>query len=188
MLRINYSPTKTGQQWILCGGLARPWVQELRSCWEDTRQIAAGSQRHCRDLAGVTFIDENGERLLSDMRDAGVSFICRRSRNPARRRQPGRSMENGRCGGMIAIAPCHGRIARQRESEVKFPPISKNLIASAGLAFLLSARPASPLRVCGKTTNAAGGMRCRHPMSKSRSSSRETSPLNASGSVLSMVW
>lgn len=75
MLRINYSPTKTGQQWILCGRLAGPWVQELRSCWEDTRQIAAGSQ-DIVDLAGVTFIDENGERLLADMRDAGVSFIA----------------------------------------------------------------------------------------------------------------
>jgi hypothetical protein len=75
MLRINYSPTKTGQQWTLCGRLAGPWVQELRSCWEDTRQIAAGSQ-DIIDLTGVTFIDENGERVLADMHDAGVSFVA----------------------------------------------------------------------------------------------------------------
>jgi hypothetical protein len=75
MLRIFYSPTNTGQQWTLCGRLAGPWVQELRSCWEDTRQIAAGSQ-DIVDLSGVTFIDENGEGLLADMRAAGVSFIA----------------------------------------------------------------------------------------------------------------
>ena len=75
MLRIIYSPTKTGQQWTLCGRLAGPWVQELRSCWEDTRQIGAGS-KDIVDLSGVTFIDENGEGLLADMREAGVSFIA----------------------------------------------------------------------------------------------------------------
>ena len=75
MLRIIYSSTKTGQQWTLCGRLAGPWVQELRSCWEDTRRIAAGS-KDIVDLAGVTFIDENGEGLLADMREAGVSFIA----------------------------------------------------------------------------------------------------------------
>jgi hypothetical protein len=47
----------------------------LRSCWEDTRQIAAGSQ-DIVDLSGVTFIDENGEGLLADMRAAGVTFIA----------------------------------------------------------------------------------------------------------------
>ncbi len=76
MLRISYSPTKTGQQWTLCGRLAGPWVKELRSCWEDTRQIAAGSQ-DVVDLTAVTFIDESGERLLSDMNDAGVTFLAR---------------------------------------------------------------------------------------------------------------
>jgi hypothetical protein len=75
MLRIFYTPTKSGQQWTLCGRLAGPWVQELRSCWEDTRQIATGSQ-DIVDLSGVTFIDENGEGLLTDMREAGVSFIA----------------------------------------------------------------------------------------------------------------
>jgi|SRR5580700_10041277 hypothetical protein len=68
MLRIYYS-----QQWTLCGQLAGPWVQELRSCWEHARRAAAGSSAVV-DLSDVTFIDENGERLLAEMRSAGVEF------------------------------------------------------------------------------------------------------------------
>lgn len=70
MLRICYS-----QQWKLCGQLAGPWVQELRSCWEHARGIAAGSAAVV-DLNDVTFIDEEGETLLVDMRTAGVQFVA----------------------------------------------------------------------------------------------------------------
>jgi hypothetical protein len=50
-------------------------VQELRSCWQHTRQTAAES-RAVMDLSDVTFIDENGETLLSQMRTAGVEFVA----------------------------------------------------------------------------------------------------------------
>jgi hypothetical protein len=106
MLRISYSPIKTGQRWTLCGRLAGPWVQELRSCWEDTRQIAGGSQ-DIVDLAGVTFIDENGESLLADMRDAGVSFV-------AGGVETQHVVDNLKVNGerhlrrMIGLAPCNG--------------------------------------------------------------------------------
>ena len=70
MLRICHS-----QQWTLCGQLAGPWVQELRSCWEHARGIAAGSASLV-DLSDVTFIDEEGEKLLSEMRTAGVEFVA----------------------------------------------------------------------------------------------------------------
>ena len=70
MLRICYS-----QQWTLCGQLAGPWVQELRRCWEHARRLAAGSASIV-DLSDVTFIDEDGERLLSDMRIEGVEFLA----------------------------------------------------------------------------------------------------------------
>ena len=75
MLRISYSLTDSGQQWTLCGQLAGPWVQELRACWERARAAAAGSKAvvHLND---VTFIDENGERLLSEMRNSGVEFVA----------------------------------------------------------------------------------------------------------------
>jgi hypothetical protein len=71
MLRICYS-----QRWTLCGQLAGPWVQELRSCWEHARNIAGGSKAVV-DLNDVTFIDENGETLLSEMRGAGVEFVAK---------------------------------------------------------------------------------------------------------------
>jgi len=75
MLRICYSQTETGQQWTLCGQLAGPWVEELRSCWQHITQIAAES-RAVVDLSDVTFIDENGETLLSEMRKAGMAFVA----------------------------------------------------------------------------------------------------------------
>ena len=70
MLRISYS-----QRWTLCGQLAGPWVQELRSCWQHVRRVTAGSAAMV-DLSDVTFIDENGESLLSEMRSAGVQFVA----------------------------------------------------------------------------------------------------------------
>lgn len=70
MLRICCS-----QHWTLCGQLAGPWVQELRSCWDRARCIAAGSSSVV-DLSDVTFIDEDGEKLLSEMRTAGVKFVA----------------------------------------------------------------------------------------------------------------
>jgi anti-anti-sigma regulatory factor len=75
MLRICYSQTEARQQWTLCGQLAGPWVQELRSCWQHAP--AAGSGSHTVvDLTDVTFIDESGEKLLSDMRSAEVQFVA----------------------------------------------------------------------------------------------------------------
>ena len=75
MLRICYSLVDCGQQWTLCGQLAGPWVPELRSCWEHAHRNAA-ALRSIVDLSEVTFIDENGERLLSEMCRAGVEFVA----------------------------------------------------------------------------------------------------------------
>jgi hypothetical protein len=50
-------------------------VKELRSCWQHSRRTGAPSDAVV-DLRDVTFIDAGGERLLSEMRDAGVSFIA----------------------------------------------------------------------------------------------------------------
>jgi hypothetical protein len=70
MLRIFCS-----QRWTLWGQLAGPWVQELRACWDRGRHVADGPKAVV-DMKGVTFIDENGEALLSEMRAAGVEFIA----------------------------------------------------------------------------------------------------------------
>ncbi len=75
MLRITYAETKKEQRWTLCGQLAGPWVAELRGCWEYHSKSADGVHR-VLDLSDVTFIDESGEKLLSDMRSSGAKFVA----------------------------------------------------------------------------------------------------------------
>ena len=75
MLRITHAQTETEQRWTLCGQLTRPWVAELRACWEHGRQVGANA-RTVVDLSDVTFIDESGEKLLSEMGSDGAEFIA----------------------------------------------------------------------------------------------------------------
>ena len=75
MIRITHARTETEQRWTLCGRLTRPWVAELRACWERDRQGGANA-RAVVDLSDVTFIDESGEKLLSEMGNEGAEFIA----------------------------------------------------------------------------------------------------------------
>jgi ABC-type transporter Mla MlaB component len=75
MLRITQAESETEQRWTLCGRLTRPWVSELRASWEHRREGGA-SARAVVDLSDVTFIDESGEALLSEMVRNGVEFIA----------------------------------------------------------------------------------------------------------------
>ena len=75
MLRITHAETETEQRWTLCGQLTRPWVAELRACWERGHQGGV-SARTVVDLRDVTFIDESGEKLLSEMGGRGAVFIA----------------------------------------------------------------------------------------------------------------
>jgi hypothetical protein len=75
MFRVSYSDTVDGQRWSLHGRLAGPWVDELRSCWKHARDRAPLA-RAIVDLKEVTFIDQAGETLLSEMRDAGVELVA----------------------------------------------------------------------------------------------------------------
>jgi hypothetical protein len=74
MLRVSYSDNAEGQRWSLCGHLAGPWVDELRANWY-ARDRAPRSPTIV-DLSEVTFIDEAGEGLLSEMQNAGTEFIA----------------------------------------------------------------------------------------------------------------
>ncbi len=60
---------------MLCGQLAGPWVEELRVCWNHARGPSP-LERQLVDLSDVTFIDEAGEQLLSEMHVAGVEFVA----------------------------------------------------------------------------------------------------------------
>lgn len=75
MLKVSYSDTADGQRWSLCGRLAGPWVDELRSCWQQARERAPRT-RAIVDLKEVIFIDEAGETLLADMENSGAELIA----------------------------------------------------------------------------------------------------------------
>jgi hypothetical protein len=75
MFRVSYSDTTDGQSWSLHGRLAGPWVDELRSCWRHARGRAPLA-RATVDLKQVTFIDQDGEKLLAEMRIAGAELIA----------------------------------------------------------------------------------------------------------------
>ena len=75
MLRFSYSESDGGERWNLCGHLAGPWVDELRSFWRRVRDRAPRT-RSLVDLRDVTFIDESGEKLLADMQCAGAKFLA----------------------------------------------------------------------------------------------------------------
>jgi len=75
MLRVSYSDTADGQRWSLCGRLAGPWVDEIRSCWRQARERTPRAAALV-DLKDVTFVDEAGERLLAEMQAAGTEFIA----------------------------------------------------------------------------------------------------------------
>jgi hypothetical protein len=74
MLRITSTGTDSEERWILCGQLAGPWVCELKSDWEKKVRETSGRKRIV-DLSDVTFIDENGEILLRELKDGGAEFI-----------------------------------------------------------------------------------------------------------------
>jgi len=75
MLRITVMETLTEQKWTLEGQLVQPWISELKSTWtktEDSRR-----ERKCVvDLAGVTFIDKNGAKVLAELSKEGAEFIA----------------------------------------------------------------------------------------------------------------
>jgi len=75
MFRVSCSDTAEGQRWSLCGRLAGPWVEELRSCWLRARERAPYA-RAVVDLREVIFVDETGERLLAEMEVSGAEFVA----------------------------------------------------------------------------------------------------------------
>ena len=75
MLRFSYSDATGGQRWSLCGRLAGPWVDELRTFWQQVRQRTPRAHAVV-DLKDVTFIDQAGEVLLAEMHSAGAEFVA----------------------------------------------------------------------------------------------------------------
>lgn len=72
MLKITLSETSRGTTFILSGRLAGPWVDELRRCWLN-KEAGRPAPYHV-DLREVTFIDEAGTTLLSQMHREGITI------------------------------------------------------------------------------------------------------------------
>jgi anti-anti-sigma regulatory factor len=76
MLRVTILETSTEQKFVLEGKLTEPWVSDLESAWNSTRQARRG--RMCIvDLRDITLVDESGKRILAAMCSEGVQFIVR---------------------------------------------------------------------------------------------------------------
>jgi len=72
MLKITTYADAARKTLKLEGRLAGPWVEELKSCWQqggDNSQIEI-------ILNEVTFIDEPGRKLLAEMHRQGVELTA----------------------------------------------------------------------------------------------------------------
>ncbi len=72
MLKITVSKTNQGTTFVLSGRLAGLWVDELRTCCPK-REVGEAAVCHV-DLREVTFIDDAGTTLLSQMYREGVTL------------------------------------------------------------------------------------------------------------------
>jgi anti-anti-sigma regulatory factor len=75
MLRITIVETPTEQKWTVEGRLVHPWISELKSTWTRTKTARRG-RRCVVDLTGVTFIDKNGEKVLSQLSKQGAELVA----------------------------------------------------------------------------------------------------------------
>jgi anti-anti-sigma regulatory factor len=70
MLKITIQRDERQTSFELEGRLAGPWVGELATCWRSS----TGARQLRVNLKAVTFIDEAGRNLLSEMHRQGVTI------------------------------------------------------------------------------------------------------------------
>jgi anti-anti-sigma regulatory factor len=76
MLKITTIETEVQRKLILAGGIVEPWAAELSRAWGRACD-SLGGRKLVVDLAGVTVISRDGTRVLHEMMNHGVEFICR---------------------------------------------------------------------------------------------------------------
>jgi anti-anti-sigma regulatory factor len=71
MLKITIQEGPEDRKVLLDGKLAGDWVKELEQVWQGL--LASSPDRNVTlDLAGVTFVDSEGKKLLSSMLGRGA--------------------------------------------------------------------------------------------------------------------
>src|SRR5271157_2936163 len=75
MLRVTVEERGDRVVFRVEGKLRGPWVIELERCWRSTTTHAKGKSFSV-DLDGVTFVDDQGKALLTEMDTAGVELIA----------------------------------------------------------------------------------------------------------------
>jgi ABC-type transporter Mla MlaB component len=75
MLRVTVEERGDRVVFRVEGKLRRPWVVELEKCWRSTVSRVNGKSFSV-DLDGVTFIDDQGKALLTEMDSAGVELMA----------------------------------------------------------------------------------------------------------------
>lgn len=73
MLKITLHDSSGSLRFRLEGRLSGAWVVELRQCWL-TAKSALRNRKTVLDLAEVDYVDPEGEALLKEMRQHGVTL------------------------------------------------------------------------------------------------------------------
>lgn len=73
MLKITTEAKAGMTNIILEGKLAGPWVEELARSWQTAAAESVAAVRI--DLCAVTFIDQEGKTLLTEMHRKGVEMV-----------------------------------------------------------------------------------------------------------------
>jgi len=74
MLRITVLNDPEGTRFKLEGKLAQAWVREAEKAWVALSAIN-GKKKVIVDLFGVTFVDDFGRQLLTEMCHAGAELV-----------------------------------------------------------------------------------------------------------------
>jgi hypothetical protein len=78
MLRITIRNEAAATHLVIEGGLAGPWVDELRKCWQAATSSESGSPLLplLVDLSAMTLIDPEGKALLAKMHHQGARLVA----------------------------------------------------------------------------------------------------------------
>ena len=75
VLKINITDLPDEQRWSLQGQLVGQWAAELRLTWREDRH--EGDTRRCIvELIDVTFIDQTGEAVLTEIMSHGAELVA----------------------------------------------------------------------------------------------------------------